>query len=225
MQRLARLRLLDSRCFLENSKSYFREIALFPILLFFRFALRFGHVESCHRSTLREILKWKLIGRAYSAAPTLFDADLYGILRKLEGEGPKYLTAIIFSCLYTMWEKGKDLARSFKRELTTYQRVLADSRTPIQAKIFLGLAVGFLCMPFHLIPDFIPVIGHLDDVIIVPALVYLGLRFVPPELVAEHRRCVASQFSKSIGFAERSVSLGRQGRLDYVNFGTYVPRI
>jgi uncharacterized membrane protein YkvA (DUF1232 family) len=97
-----------------------------------------------------------------------------------------------------MWEKDKDLARSFKRELTIYQRVLADSRTPVQAKICLGLAVGYLCMPFDLIPDFIPVIGHLDDVIIVPALVYLGLRFVPPELVAEHRRCVASQFSKSI---------------------------
>jgi uncharacterized membrane protein YkvA (DUF1232 family) len=87
-----------------------------------------------------------------------------------------------------MWQKGKDLARSFKRELRIYQSVLADSRTPIQAKIFLGLAVGYLCMPFDLIPDFIPVIGHLDDVIIVPALVYLGLRFIPPGLVTEHRR-------------------------------------
>jgi uncharacterized membrane protein YkvA (DUF1232 family) len=95
-----------------------------------------------------------------------------------------------------MWEKGKHLARSFKRELTIYQRVLADSRTPVQAKIFLGLAIGYLCMPFDLIPDFIPVIGHLDDVIIVPALVYLGLRFIPPELVAEHRRCVASQINE-----------------------------
>ncbi len=97
-----------------------------------------------------------------------------------------------------MWEKGKDLARSFKRELTIYQRVLADSRTPVQAKIFLCLAVAYLCMPFDLIPDFIPVIGHLDDVIIVPALVYLALRFIPPELVAEHRRYVTSRFSKSI---------------------------
>jgi hypothetical protein len=42
--------------------------------------------------------------------------------------------------VYTMWGKGKDLARSFKRELTIYQKVLTDSRTPIQAKIFLGLA-------------------------------------------------------------------------------------
>jgi uncharacterized membrane protein YkvA (DUF1232 family) len=108
------------------------------------------------------------------------------------------LTAIDFPRVYIMWEKGKDLARSFKRELATYQRVLADSRTPVRAKIFLGLAVGYLCMPFDLIPDFIPVIGHLDDVIIVPALVSLGLSFIPPELVAEHRRYVASQFSKSI---------------------------
>jgi hypothetical protein len=60
LRRVARPRLLDSHCLLENSIGLFREIALFPILLFFRFALRFGHVESCHRSTLREILKFKL---------------------------------------------------------------------------------------------------------------------------------------------------------------------
>ena len=93
-----------------------------------------------------------------------------------------------------MWEKAKNLARSFKREIVIYQRVLADSRTPVQAKVFLGLALGYLCMPFDLIPDFIPVIGHLDDIIIVPALIYLALRFIPQELVAEHRKGVASQF-------------------------------
>src|SRR4030095_3807373 len=73
---------------------------------------------------------------------------------------------------YTMWQQSKDLVRLFKRELRIYQSVLADSRTPVQAKIFLGLAVGYLCMPFDLIPDFIPVIGHLDDAIIVPALIF-----------------------------------------------------
>jgi uncharacterized membrane protein YkvA (DUF1232 family) len=95
-----------------------------------------------------------------------------------------------------VWEKGKRLARSFRRELEIYQQVLADSRTPIQAKILLGLAVGYLCMPFDLIPDFLPVIGHLDDIIIVPALVYLALRFIPAELVAEHRRQILADAPK-----------------------------
>jgi|SRR6516225_3826133 uncharacterized membrane protein YkvA (DUF1232 family) len=90
-----------------------------------------------------------------------------------------------------MWQKGKELARSFKRELTVYRRVLADSRTPVAAKVLLGLAVGYLCMPFDLIPDFIPVLGHLDDAVIVPALVYAALRFIPSELVAEHREQIS----------------------------------
>ena len=70
---------------------------------------------------------------------------------------------------------------------------MADSRTPVQAKIFLGLAVGYLCMPFDLIPDFIPVIGHLDDAIIVPALIFAALRLVPREIVSEHREQVVRE--------------------------------
>jgi hypothetical protein len=70
LRRVARPRLLDSHCLLENSRGCFREIALFPILLFFRFALRFWHVESCHRSTLREILKFKLTHYRILAYPT-----------------------------------------------------------------------------------------------------------------------------------------------------------
>src|SRR5690242_14273293 len=95
-----------------------------------------------------------------------------------------------------MWQQSKDLALAFKRELTVYRRVLADERTPRSAKIFLGLAIGYLCMPFDLIPDFIPVLGHLDDVVIVPALVYIALRFVPRELVAEHRTHVVHEAKK-----------------------------
>jgi uncharacterized membrane protein YkvA (DUF1232 family) len=79
------------------------------------------------------------------------------------------------------------MPRLFKRELIVYQRVLKDERTPARAKIFLGLAIAYLCMPFDLIPDFIPVIGHLDDAVIIPALVFVALRSVPRELVSEHR--------------------------------------
>ena len=91
------------------------------------------------------------------------------------------------------FERSKEIVRSFKRELIVYQRVLRDDRTPRAAKVFLGLAIGYLCMPFDLIPDFIPVIGLLDDAIIVPALVFAALRFVPREIVSQHREQVVRE--------------------------------
>jgi uncharacterized membrane protein YkvA (DUF1232 family) len=81
----------------------------------------------------------------------------------------------------------KSVTHEIKRELAVYRLVLADSRTPRPAKILLGLAVGYLLMPFDLIPDFIPVIGQLDDLLIVPGLVLLALRMIPKEVVAESR--------------------------------------
>lgn len=96
------------------------------------------------------------------------------------------------------FERSKNIVRLFKRELIVYQRVLQDERTPLSAKLFLALAIGYLCMPFDLIPDFIPVIGHLDDAVIVPALVFVALRFVPPELVSEYREQVIRDQATSI---------------------------
>jgi uncharacterized membrane protein YkvA (DUF1232 family) len=92
----------------------------------------------------------------------------------------------------SLWQRLQETARVFTRELFVYRRVLKDQRTPRVAKILLGLAVGYALLPFDLIPDFLPVIGHLDDVIIVPGLVFLALRFIPPEVVAECRRQVIS---------------------------------
>ena len=81
----------------------------------------------------------------------------------------------------------KQVARDIKRELAVYRLVLADPRTPFPAKLVLGLAVGYLLMPFDLIPDFIPVIGQLDDLLIVPGLVLLALRMIPKEVVEDCR--------------------------------------
>ena len=49
------------------------------------------------------------------------------------------------------------------------------------------MAVAYAVSPIDLIPDFIPVLGHIDDVIVLPLLVYIGLRFVPGDLVNEIR--------------------------------------
>lgn len=84
------------------------------------------------------------------------------------------------------------LAAAFKREFAVYRRALRHPDTPLAAKALLGLAVGYALLPFDLIPDFLPVIGHLDDLIIVPGLVWLALRMIPPGVMAECRASIPS---------------------------------
>jgi len=75
----------------------------------------------------------------------------------------------------------------FKNEINFYQAVLKDSRTPKLSKFFLGLAVAYALNPIDLIPDFIPVLGYLDDLIIVPALIFIAVRLIPKRLLQEYR--------------------------------------
>lgn len=75
----------------------------------------------------------------------------------------------------------------FKREIKVYKLVLKDARTPRLGKFFLGLAVGYLFLPLDLIPDFIPIVGHLDDAIIIPILIHIALRLIPNEVILDNR--------------------------------------
>jgi len=62
-----------------------------------------------------------------------------------------------------------------------------DKRTPSSAKILIGITVGYLLCPIDLIPDFIPVLGLLDDLIIVPALIALSIKLIPSIVLNEAR--------------------------------------
>lgn len=75
----------------------------------------------------------------------------------------------------------------FKNEIRVYKLVLQDKRTPRLGKFFLSLAIGYLLFPFDLIPDFIPVLGQLDELIIIPILVYIALKLIPKEIIIETR--------------------------------------
>jgi uncharacterized membrane protein YkvA (DUF1232 family) len=79
------------------------------------------------------------------------------------------------------------LVRAFQNEVGVYRSVTADPRCPRVARWLLGGAVAYALSPIDLIPDFIPVIGHLDDMLILPLLVWLAIRIIPKELIAEHR--------------------------------------
>ncbi|MCK9582189.1 MAG: DUF1232 domain-containing protein [Endomicrobiales bacterium] len=84
-------------------------------------------------------------------------------------------------------EKIITISKRLKTELRLYKNVFKDKRTPIVAKVCFGIGIGYLLLPFDLIPDFIPVIGHLDDAVIVPFFIYLALKFTPSEIINEHR--------------------------------------
>jgi uncharacterized membrane protein YkvA (DUF1232 family) len=66
--------------------------------------------------------------------------------------------------------------------------VLRDPRTPRAAKLLLAAAVLYAVSPVDVIPDFIPVVGHLDDLVIVPALIVLAFSLIPGTLIAEARQ-------------------------------------
>jgi uncharacterized membrane protein YkvA (DUF1232 family) len=90
-----------------------------------------------------------------------------------------------------MLQGFRKIAASLKRELVLYRALAAHPRTPRLAKWCLLAAVGYAVLPIDLIPDFIPVIGHLDDVVIVPGLIAAAIWLVPKDVVVECRQSTA----------------------------------
>jgi uncharacterized membrane protein YkvA (DUF1232 family) len=70
------------------------------------------------------------------------------------------------------------------------RRVLRHPDTPRTARFLLLLALGYLVLPFDLIPDWLPGIGHLDDVLIVPGLIWAAFRLVPRQVLVDCARAV-----------------------------------
>jgi len=73
----------------------------------------------------------------------------------------------------------KERAKKLKREVPAVYLALKDKETPLVAKIIAAVTVGYALSPIDLIPDFIPVLGYLDDIIILPAMIALTIKLIP----------------------------------------------
>lgn len=81
----------------------------------------------------------------------------------------------------------KERAGQLKVDIPAIFLSLKSKDTPLTAKILAGLTVAYALSPIDLIPDFIPVLGYLDDIIILPTLIALTIKFIPNEVLKQNR--------------------------------------
>ena len=89
-----------------------------------------------------------------------------------------------------------EIKANIKNHLKLYNALYRDKRTPRISKIFLFIALAYLATPFDLIPDFIPVLGQLDDIIIIPSCLYLSVKSIPKPLYNEHYKRIFGKRAK-----------------------------
>ena len=92
-----------------------------------------------------------------------------------------------------MLDTAKGWARWIKRDVVALWIAARDARSPVMAKITASAVAAYALSPIDLIPDFVPILGYLDDLLIVPLGIILAVRLVPPLLMMESEpplRCV-----------------------------------
>jgi uncharacterized membrane protein YkvA (DUF1232 family) len=86
-----------------------------------------------------------------------------------------------------MFEKLKAWAAAMKRDVLALYLATREPRVPWYAKLLAAITAAYALSPIDLIPDFIPVLGYLDDIILLPLLIYLTIRLIPGEVMVELR--------------------------------------
>jgi len=86
-----------------------------------------------------------------------------------------------------MWQRFQAWAARLKRDITALALALFDPRTPWYAKALAGVIVAYALSPIDLIPDFIPVLGLLDEMILLPVLIVIVMRLIPALVMADCR--------------------------------------
>lgn len=90
----------------------------------------------------------------------------------------------------------RKMLKKVKREIAYYRALLTHPRTPRISKWLLGGAIAYFVSPIDLIPDGIPILGQLDDLLIVPTLISAALAFIPTSVKAECRKDTANRVAR-----------------------------
>lgn len=86
------------------------------------------------------------------------------------------------------WKKIKARAQTLKRELRALHIAFSEDLVPLHVKLLILVTLGYALSPIDLIPDFIPVLGIIDDLIILPGLIYLSIKMIPEDVLEYCRR-------------------------------------
>jgi uncharacterized membrane protein YkvA (DUF1232 family) len=107
-----------------------------------------------------------------------------------------------------MLEKFKTAAKRLKREVMTLYFVARDPRTPWYARGLAFVVVGYALSPFDLIPDAIPILGLLDDLILVPAGIWLVMKLVPKHVLEDARVEASQAESRPVSYIAAAFMIG-----------------
>ena len=105
-------------------------------------------------------------------------------------------------------ERLRSWAGALKRDVVALWLAARDPRTPLAAKLVAGAVAAYALSPIDLIPDFVPVLGYLDDLLIVPAGVALAIRLIPAPLMAEFRARALARLERPRSLAAAGVIVG-----------------
>ena len=103
-----------------------------------------------------------------------------------------------------MLTKLKTKAKDLKMETYTLYLVYKDSRVSWWKRLFLGIVIGYAVSPIDLIPDFIPVIGYLDDFILVPIGISVALKLIPKEVIEDCRKKAREEKKKEMPIGKKT---------------------
>jgi len=126
-----------------------------------------------------------------------------------------------------MLRKWKEIVRKLKEDIYTLYLASRDPRIPFIAKVVLVLTVAYAFSPIDLIPDFIPVLGYVDDLLLLPLGIWLTIKLMPSAVLEEYRQKAQQMLQKprEVNYTMAAVVVIIWLLIGYWAYQSYISRI